>query len=149
MIQPLPADSRTCGDAAMPRTQIARIQRCILVAVLILTAIGICWYYTQFVYSRPITRYDQLEENVGKRVTFTTIVNLREYKAYQLVYLDDKPIRFLHKLGGIDWSPEPGEECRVVGFIEHDLKNEWGIQYRLSQAEYFPLGSGSDDESGM
>lgn len=133
-------DSQTHIAAATQPTQSARQRRRILVAALMLTGIGISWYYSAYVYSRPITRYDQLEIHVGKRVAFTTIVD-RQYKAYELVYLDGKAIRFSHTLGGIDWSPEPGEVCRVVGQIEYEPNNLWGIPYRLSHGEYFALGA--------
>lgn len=142
------ANSKTGDTVDVSRTRIPGPRRRILAAVLILTAIGASWYYATFVYARPISRYDQLKTYVGKRVTFTTIVN-SQAKAYTLVYIEGKPITFSHTPGGRDWSPKPTEGCRVVGIIQHTPNNMWGFQYRLSQAEYYPLREGSDDNSEM
>ena len=149
-MQSLPtADSQTQNMAATHRVMDVRLRRYALVAALVLIAIGIGWYYFAFVYPRPITRYQDLKTYIGKRVTFTTIVDRRQYKAYELVYLDEKAIRFSHILGGIDWSPETGEVCRVVGFIEHEPNNMWGIPYRWSRAEYFPIRASSEHDTGI
>lgn len=142
------ANSKTGDTVAISHTRIPRPWRRILAATLILTVIGASWYYATFVYARPISRYDQLKTYVGKRVTFTTIVN-SQAKAYTLVYIEGKPITFSHTPGGRDWSPKPTEECRVVGIIQHTPNNMWDFEYRLWQAKYFPLGGSSGDHSGM
>ena len=141
------ADSQPQNASASHSARNVRLLRRALVAAAVLIAIRTGCYYYAAVYPRPLTRYDQLKTYVGKRVTFTTIVD-RQYKAYELVYLDDKPIIFSHTLGGIDWSPEIGEVCRVVGLIEHEPNSMWGIPYRLSRAEYFPLRGSSELDTG-
>ena len=121
-----------------------RIWRWAFGVVLILLGAGAVWYYFAFVSPRTISSYDQLQANIGSRVTFTTIVD-RQYKAYQLVYLDEKAIRFSHRHGGINWSPKAGEKCRVVGVISYEPNNIWEIPYQLSDAEYFPLSRESSE----
>ena len=111
---------------------------------LILLSAGIVWYYFGFVYPRTITSYDQLQPNIGNRVTFATIVDQRN-KAYELVYLDNNAIRFSHIPGGIEWSPAPGENCRVVGVINYEPNSMWEIAYQLSHAEYFPVSRVSSE----
>jgi hypothetical protein len=137
------ADSQTQNASVVHPAGNVRLLRRAVFPTTVLIAIGIGCCYVAFVYPRPITRYDEIKTYIGKRVTFITIVD-RQYKAYELVYLDDKPIIFSHTPGGIDWSPERGEVCRVVGLLEHEPTSMWGIPYRLSRAEYFPLRVSSE-----
>lgn len=132
-------DAHSSATACPPVLSRKRVWPIVTIAGLFAISIG--GYYAVAIYPRSVTRYEELQSHVGKRVTFVGVFD-DSNKAYQLVTLDEHPIRFYHTLGAIDWAPHTGEECRVVGVLEFDPNNMWGSPYRLSQAEYFPISTG-------
>ena len=88
-----------------------------------------------------IASYDELESWVDRRVEFVGVFD-GDQKAYDLIVFQGRPIVFQHTLGAIEWSPDTGEQCRVVGRLKRYGRPLYGVDgrvdYILSQAEYYP-----------
>ncbi|MCA9075568.1 MAG: hypothetical protein KDA93_11085 [Planctomycetaceae bacterium] len=128
----------TAETARVQFPRLTRRERWGILAIVILCAVEIGVYYAAVVYPRRVSRYEELSEYIGRRITFETIHD-DSNKAHELVFLEGQPIRFSHTMGGIDWTPQDDEYCIVVGTLEHEPRNMYDIPYCLTRAEYFPI----------
>jgi len=114
-------------------------RRALVVVPIAILLAGIAFYvrYTPAV----IDSYDQLDSWVDRRVEFVGEFDGGQ-KAYDLIVFQERPIVFQHTLGAIEWSPDTGERCRVVGRLKRYGRPLYGVDgrvdYTLTQAEYYP-----------
>lgn len=103
-----------------------------VISILVLAA----GYYCLFVRARFVTKYGDLDGNVGRNVTFVGEFK-RDAKMYDIIKLNGRSIRFYHSVGSREWSPKSGDLCRVFGMLEYEENYPYGPPFAIRNAEYY------------